>query len=49
VAEPFAVPSAAANWETAEMTWARHDLLSELELLPAFRQMLRRLGYLPNP
>jgi hypothetical protein len=48
VAERFAVPSA-ANWETAEMTWVGHDRLTELELLPAFREMLRRLGYLPDP
>ncbi|HYH50486.1 MAG TPA: NUDIX domain-containing protein, partial [Acidimicrobiia bacterium] len=45
VPERFAAP-AALNWETAETGWISHDELGDLELHPAFRRTLGRLGLL---
>lgn len=43
VAEPLE-PPAELHWETAEVRWVTAAELAELELFPAFRVTLRRLG-----
>lgn len=45
VPERFALPTT-VNWETAETGWIAQDELRDLELHPAFRRTLGRLGYL---
>lgn len=48
VAERFVAPDP-TNWETAETDWVAHDRLQALELHPAFRRTLGRLGFLHDP
>jgi 8-oxo-dGTP diphosphatase len=43
VPEPF-VPPEELHWETAAVAWVTLDELRELELFPAFRDTLGRLG-----
>jgi mutator protein MutT len=47
VAEAFDPPSQ-LHWETAATAWVTLDELRELELFPAFRVTLGKLGLLPD-